>query len=605
MAVFVVVGLIGPLVMGVSAEGDATGRGQPFAYLVIDSNEVHLGEPFEVVLLVEAAKGAVKADFSGLKGVSTRFVSSQSGRSAHGVRYELHYAFVARRSGRLALPALEVVVGDETLKTQAVDLQVLEPEQTDALGLDISLSKERCYVGEPIEVSVAWRIDVDLSLVSAVDLHIPILDDQRFAVLDRAQALDASTQGAMGLPVGNRRVIAQGSPHRLGDQEFTTLRFTKVVVPRQTGTIEINRGSVYCAVTAGETEDNQNQYPSYFDNDFFKRDIEGTYKRCYALSEGLRLEVEALPEAGRPAGFYGLVNAGIEIDVTAAPVQVAVGAPIRVALRMRSKAYTENLELRPLYEQTLLTSNFVIPRQRPLFAYDRGAKVFTQSLRPLRSDIETIGPIEVPYFDTDLGQYVVARSKPLAIEVLGADAETETGSAQQKKASAAKVLIITHAIGIAVVFGVGVIVGMGLFAAVAKKRQITKSRPPDINAHAEFKQALAGVSDVEGSEGNVHERVYTALRTYLGIKLGVTPHTLVCNDAIRRLGSMGVDALILERLAQVFSECEVYRFGQCYTNDRALDSAALGKLAETCTEDIDRCLNARQENRTEKPSRTT
>jgi hypothetical protein len=593
MVLFVIVGLMGPMAMGVSAEGDATGRGQPFAYLVIDSNEVHLGEPFAVVLLVEAPQGVVKADFSALRDVSTRFVSSQSGRSVHGVRYELHYAFVARRSGKLALPALEVSVGNETLKTQAVDLQVLEPEQTDALGLDISLSKERCYVGEPIELSIACRIDLDLSLVSAVDLHIPVLDDQRFEVFDRAQAIDASTKGAVGLPVGNRRVIAQGSTHKLGAKEFTTLTFTKVIVPRQAGVIEIDRGSVYCAVTAGKTEDKQNQYPSYFDNDFFERDIEGKYKRCYALSEGLRLEVEALPEADRPAGFYGLVNAGIEIDVMATPVQVAVGAPITLELRMRSREYLENLELRPLCEQTLLTSDFAIPHQRPLFAYDGDAKVFTESLRPVRSDIETIGTIEVPYFDTDLGQYVVAQSKPVAIEVLGGGAETETGNAQKKEASAAKLLLITHVIGIAVVFGVGLIVGMGLFGAVAKKRQTITSRSRDINAYAEFKQALAGASDTGGGEANVHERVYTALRTFLGARLGITPHTLVCNEAIRRLRSMGVDAPILERLAQVFSECEVYRFGQCYTNDKALDSAAVGKLAETCTEDIDRCLDTR------------
>ena len=128
-------GLIAPLVMVLNAEDKSTDNGHSFAHIVIDSNEVQLGQPFEVVLLVEAIEGLVKADFSALVDFSTRFVSSRPGLSARGVRYELHYVFVARRSGKLLLPAIEVSVGNETLATQEVVLRVLEPEQTNALGL--------------------------------------------------------------------------------------------------------------------------------------------------------------------------------------------------------------------------------------------------------------------------------------------------------------------------------------------------------------------------------------------------------------------------------------------------------------------------------------
>lgn len=102
---------------------------------------------------------------------------------------------------------------------------------------------------------------------------------------------------------------------------------------------------------------------------------------------------------------------------------------------------------------------------------------------------------------------------------------------------------------------------------------------------------MADVPNGEDEEGNVHEAIYTALREYLGEKLGITPHTLVCSEAIRRLASRGVNARILEKLEQVFYECEVCRFGTCYTNDNALDNAVLKGFAVTCTEDIDRCLD--------------
>ncbi len=582
--------LVPPVVDANTALNDS---GRSFAHIVIDSNEVQLGEPFEVVLLAEATAGAVKADFSGLADFSTRFVSRRQGVCARGARYELHYAFVARRSGKCELPAIEVSVGNELLKTQALDLHVLAPEPSAALELDISLSKERCYVGEAIELSIAWRMSVNLSRVKAVDLHIPILTDKRFDVLDRAPAPDASSQEAVGIPVGNRRVIARGSSHKIGETEVSTLTFTKLLVPRQTGLIEIEQGSVYCALEAGEGQRTQkwNQYPSYFNNDFFKRDVEGKYKRYYARSAALRLEVMKLPQTDRPAGFYGLVSAGLELSVKARPVQVDLGTPMTIELRMRARQYIENLELRPLYEQARLALDFSIPRQRPPFAYDRGTKVFTQTLRPLRADIERIGAIEVPYFDTDAAEYGVARSRPLAIEVLGAPAETETAAAGQEEPGDKQGLLVIHVLGIALVFALGVGIGLGLFVAVVRKRQSAQRRSSDTNALAEFERMMADIPNVEGWEGNVHEAVYSALRAYLGTKLGVAPQTLVCKDALKQLGSRGVDVPMLERLEQVFYECDVCRFGGCYTHDNALDAPVLKELALSCTRDVDRYLD--------------
>lgn len=590
-----ILGLIGPLLTSVNAEEGFTDKGHSFAHIVIDSNEVQLGEPFQVVLLVEAAEGMVKADFSALVDFSTRFVSSKPGLSARGVRYELHYAFMARRSGKLELPAIEVSVGKETLRTETVDLWVLEPEQTDALGLDISLSKERCYVGEAVVMTVTWRLSADLFHVKGVDLTIPILNDKRFDVFDRALAIDPSSKGAVGMPVGNRRVIAKGSTHESGDGAFTTLTFTKIVVPRQTGVIEIEKGSVYCAIEADQTKNRgqRNQYPSYFNNDFFKRDLQGKYKRYYAMSEVSRLEVKELPEAGRPAGFYGLVTAGLEVSVHPESRQVEVGTPMAIKVRMRARELIEILELRPLFEQANLAADFVIPHRRSPSVYDRGAKVFTQSLRPRRGNIEAIGTIEVPYFDTDMRQYRVARSRPVAIEVLGDGAEAATRIAGPDNPEDVGSLPKNRIMETSLVFtvGVGVGLGMGLFAGMARKRRFAESKSPETNAYAEFNRAMADIPNVNGWEGNVHESVYTSLRGYLGLKLGISPHTLVCNDATRRLGSLGVDASVLEKLEKVFCECEVSQFGKCYTNDNALDSALLTKAAAASIEDIDRCLH--------------
>ena len=66
MIVLALVGGIDSLAVGAGVQQAVAGPGPSFACLVVDGNEVHLGEPFDGVLLVEAPQGVVKADFSAL-----------------------------------------------------------------------------------------------------------------------------------------------------------------------------------------------------------------------------------------------------------------------------------------------------------------------------------------------------------------------------------------------------------------------------------------------------------------------------------------------------------------------------------------------------------
>ena len=209
--------------------------------------------------------------------------------------------------------------------------------------------------------------------------------------------------------------------------------------------------------------------------------------------------------------------------------------------------------------------------------------MFTQLFRPKHANLKSIGAIEVPYFDTELEAYVLARSKPAPIEVLASGMEAATELADTHVPSARGERALTHVIGIAAVFALGLSAGLILPVLIRKIRR-TNTRSQAISPRFVFKRTMA---DASMSEDKLHDTLYTALRIYLGTRLGIAARAVVCNDVIRRLEARGVEAPLLEQLARLFAECEIHRFGQCYTHSEGMGSKELSKLAVACVEDID------------------
>ncbi|MCK4959928.1 MAG: BatD family protein, partial [Planctomycetes bacterium] len=300
------------------------------------------------------------------------------------------------------------------------------------LTLRMTADKDECFVGEPVTLTIQWHIEFDLQNVKAVDMRLPVLHDERFDVFEPHSPLAIDDKNAIGLPVSDTRIISNGQSQTVDGRNITTLTFSRIIIPKQPGPLDLPPATVICAVILAPAKARRqwNQYPSYFDNDFFEKDIDAEYQRLFTKSDGLTLKVKPLPSDDRPQDFDGLVCSGCDISVTAEPTTVSVGAPVTVTIRLSTASGIEHIDLPPLGEQPALANDFEIPGQRSPAVMKDNAKIFTQSIRPLRTDVDEIAAIELTCFDPATGKYATAASQPIPIVVNEAVAVTDLSDGQ-------------------------------------------------------------------------------------------------------------------------------------------------------------------------------
>ncbi|MFV1993922.1 MAG: hypothetical protein ACC661_00685 [Verrucomicrobiales bacterium] len=170
-------------------------------------------------------------------------VTEIEGRRRHTFTFEC----LPRSPGAVVIPALELTAGAARLATEAVLVEVSAPEQTDEMKLALSLSARECYVGEAVELTFTWHSDLFLNGVRAVDIRLPVLRDPRFRVYEPSEAVDPNDSSAIGVPVENRRVIAELEEERTEERASSDVRFKKVIVPRTSGEIEIEPAVLLCS----------------------------------------------------------------------------------------------------------------------------------------------------------------------------------------------------------------------------------------------------------------------------------------------------------------------------------------------------------------------
>jgi hypothetical protein len=388
---------------------------EPVLRVVPESLTIFVGQRFTVTVLVEAARQPAKVDLSSIADFHVSEVVGAGGTldPKTGV-WAYQYHLVSARAGDLTIGPVYVTLGGRKLIAPSVAITVLQPEKSPDSQIEVKLSALKCFVDQPLRLTVTWRLAIPFGAVKAVDLRLPVMRDPRFDVLDIHIPSKVDRSADIGMPVSDTRIIATAGAAEIDGRKFSTLTFEKIIIPRKSGLIEIPGASVLCAVlpTAGKSRGAWNRYVSYFDNEFFNKDIPGDQRRIFAMSEPIRLQAAPLPLPDRPdiVGRCG-------VAVSASPTSVLAGAPITLTVRITGHEVPETINLPPLSGQNALAIAFAIPRQRSQGRIVDGAAVFTQTIRPLSSSVTEIPPIELSYFDPQAGKYATVRSAAIAISV--------------------------------------------------------------------------------------------------------------------------------------------------------------------------------------------
>ncbi|MEI6218254.1 MAG: BatD family protein, partial [bacterium] len=337
------------------------------ATIGIESQEVFLGEPFAFQVKVSGTETPGRPDLSGLSDFVVRDLgASRSGESSftvvvNGRRIQntstsdtiFNYELTARKDGILTIPPITVTDQSKVARTQPVQIKVSRPVETDDFKLRLTLSKTRCYVGEPVIMKLVWYIGVK---VGNYQLSIPVLENDAFTFADPTDGQAATVQ------TGGGTVSAVQGRSSLDGRQYDAVEFSKILIPKKAGSFEIPSATIACAALAGHQKQKSPFGDDFPFQDAFFNTTREVYKKVIVPSESAVLEVIPVPVAGKPSNFAGHIGE-YKIAASATPLDVSVGDPITLTVVLSGPEYLEKVELPPLGEQPALARDFKIANE--------------------------------------------------------------------------------------------------------------------------------------------------------------------------------------------------------------------------------------------------
>lgn len=555
----------------VVAQVDTSGSiyvGESFAYrIIIDGEE----KPGRVDLTPIAKYNPQSLGGGPASQISIRTMNGQTTRTVHK-RYVMNYALTVAEPGRIILPPLNVSIDGRDYQTNPLQLNILKPGTTDLLDLEITLSEQKCYVGQPVIMTVKFYISADIGDFS---FNIPAFTSDAFDLED-PQITDPQAR-QFRLAAGLTVFVSQFRTTHNGRQAIL-LSFSKVLIPKRPGDIRTGPASVSADVAVGRARSSDP-----FDT-FSIFSPRKQYKRFMVASPSLTLTVLPLPEQGRPAQFYGLVGR-YTISASAAPTKVNVGDPITLTVKIGGGRYLKPIRWPDLEQIPGLAENFKMPAQKAAPETADGFKIFTQTIRANNDKVTGIPPIPLAYFDADAGRYVVAKSDPINLEVApttiltNADLEGRdiTPAAREVEAIKKGLSANYESTAIlrnttfsplaaaltplcAVLWSVPL---LGLTASGAFK--LLTSSSPERAAQKRRRQAAArALRDIKKiaseSPERRHESLVSAMKQYVGDRFDRLPGSLTADDCRDLILAATGDAQAAEAYRDIVTACETSRY---------------------------------------------
>ncbi len=533
---------------------------------------IYPGDEFVYSIVVEGGGKPSKVDLSPLASFNPRQAGSQNSvQTVNGrttISYLENYAITAGKAGKMSLPPVTVTVDGQTYTTNPVEVTVSEPGTTDRISVEFAVSEKQCYVGQPVVMTVKWIITAQ---VEGGAFNVPVFKSDDFYIEDLSEptAAQAAQQASIhGIPV-----IITGGSQLIKGMEAQIISFSKVLIPKRAGHIRLDPITVSTNMAVGRVRT----------GDFFNP-IQTQYKRVSVQSDPAELEVLPLSEAGRPPPFYGLVGQ-YTIAASATPTKVNVGDPITLTVRIGGSPYLKPVQWPQLEQIPELADNFKIPAEKASPAVENGVKTFTQTIRANNDRVTQIPAIPLAYFDPQKGQYMVARTDPIKVEVAPTKVLTNadvqgTGSAPaNREVEAIRKGISANYYGpealtnqnispLAVIVNPGYVVLWSLPLAgliVSSIIRFAGRTSPELLARKRRRQArsvavrqLKSAGSADSKE--IHEKLASAMKGYIGDRFDRIAASLTADDCYQIIAECTGDTNAATRYKELVAACETARY---------------------------------------------
>lgn len=570
-------------------------RIQVFAQ-VDTSKDIYVGESFTYNVIIDGENKPGRVDLAplvrynphsaGNRDVSQSSVTIINGKMTKSItkRYVMSYALTTGRAGRIQLQPVTVTIDGKDYRTNPVDVNILQPGATDKLDLEVKLSDTQCYVGQPIIMTVNFYVSAD---IGDFGFTVPPFDSDTFILEDP----DVSGRGAkeyrlssgVHVFVSQYRVTHKGS-------DAILLTFSKVLIPKYAGQIQLAPTSVSADVAVG-----RQRRRGFFD-DFFGRT---QYKGFMTKSGPLTLTVLPLPQEGKPLEFYGLVGR-YEISTSASPTEVNRGDPITLTIKIGPNKYLKPVQWPALEQIPEMAQNFKIPSEKSSPVLEKGFKVFTQTIRPSNNDVTRIPPIPLAFFDVDKGEYVVAKTDPIKLNVTptkkltSADLQGRDFTPISREVEAIRkglsanyenLDILTNQsfspLAAATSPPYAAIWALSLVALIASSliKLFTHTTPEKIAARRRRRACAATIAQLKKIDHDTshepHEALAAAMKQYIGQRFDRIAASLTAYDCHEIISAATNDPQAADTYRDIIDHCESARYAAVQAN---IDSAKIAEV---------------------------
>jgi tetratricopeptide (TPR) repeat protein len=522
----------------------------------VDRSAVTPGERFTLTLAFSGTQAAAAPDLGKLPDFKAHYIGPITRMQTSGGRVEMsvshRYVLTApQTAGRYTIAPLRIVVDGQALTTEPIEITVglvdgRPPATKPATDLELQVIPEvtEPWVGQRIPIVVQLRVgDTRVD-----DLNYPTLS------VDGATVEDFAKPSRRDEWAGGRRV--------------QILDFRTTLTPLKSGPLELTGVAMDMAVL--ETSPTRRR-GGLFD-DFFS----GARRRSIRLTaDPVRLDVRALPDAGKPAGFSGAVGT-FEFQVEAGPTELAVGDPITVKSQIvgvgnlesvHPPAIAESAEYKA-YEPTLVSGN------------KRGGNIaFEQVLIPKTKKVRNVPSLEFSFFDPFDGEYKVARSAPIRVRVGAAppqvsgviSTERDAKPAPEPQPLGKDIVYIKELPGtfsragsdVGPVFWALQTVPVAIFLAAAlyaRRRSAAFADPRALRARQAGGVARKRLKALPAGSQASGDDVTEVVSEYLGARLGLPPGRIEKEHVLARLAEIGAGERAHAAVERYFADVESVRY---------------------------------------------
>lgn len=356
----------------------------------LSSATVAVGESVDLEVTVQGTVRADEPSPPNVDGLEFRGMSQSNqmiiirSEVTQGVSYTLRY--VAKREGTFTFPAMDVVVGGQQMKTNALTLTVKAGAQMAAPG-DVAFAvieplKKTAFVGEDIGVEIRVYLDATT----------------RWSNVDKPQ---------LNVDGFNPRDILPGRQSELdmNGRRYIHVVYRTVVTPTKAGKLALGDAKLR-ALFSRQRRSPYDPFGGF-----------GRAEEMNITAPAVTMEIKPLPSDGRPKDFAGAVGQ-FKFRGTGAPAKVKIGEPVTMTLVIEGQGNFDRITTPPLAESDGWNT---YDSEDTFSAADdlriMGTKTFKLPVSPLATKT-TMPVFAFTFFDPSAEKYVTLKNDatPLLVE---------------------------------------------------------------------------------------------------------------------------------------------------------------------------------------------